>query len=184
MAIRNPLQEQLLKAGLVNKNKVDQVARQQQKARDGKPVAKPETEAVNAQKLAAERAERDRTLEAERKTQKYAQELQAQVKQIVDTQRVKPEGDIEYRFSDGTAIKAVLVGPTQRTQLAKGALVIARAGISYALLPRSAADKVRERDASALVLDHGRSAGPAADAGGSGDDDYYKQFEVPDDLIW
>ena len=45
----------------------------------------------------------------------------------------------------------------------------------------AAAAMVYERDATAIVLDHGRD-----EAGGEpgADDDYYKQFEVPDDLIW
>jgi uncharacterized protein YaiL (DUF2058 family) len=183
MAIRNPLQEQLLKAGLVNKNKVDQVARQQQKARDGKPTAKPETEAVDAQKLAAERAERDRQLEAERKAQKHAQELQAQIRQIVESQRIKPEGEIEYRFADGNAIKSMLVNPALRSQLARGQLVIVRFGAGHAMVPRAAADKVRERDPGAIVLDHASGA-KSASTDADPDADYYKQFEVPDDLVW
>jgi uncharacterized protein YaiL (DUF2058 family) len=44
-----------------------------------------------------------------------------------------------------------------------------------------AADKVRERDAAMIVLDHGRTE---TTAGNDTDDEYYKQFEVPDDLIW
>jgi uncharacterized protein len=31
------------------------------------------------------------------------------------------------------------------------------------------------------VLDHGRAE---AGSGNDADDEYYKQFEVPDDLIW
>ena len=41
MAKANPLQEQLLKAGLVKKSKVAEAAREQQKARHGKGPAKP-----------------------------------------------------------------------------------------------------------------------------------------------
>ena len=39
--MRNPLQDQLLKAGLVKKGKVDQVAREQSKQRQGKAPAGP-----------------------------------------------------------------------------------------------------------------------------------------------
>src|SRR3546814_10256926 len=41
MAKANPLQEQLLKAGLVKKSKVAEVAREQHKARHGKGPAQP-----------------------------------------------------------------------------------------------------------------------------------------------
>ncbi|MDE2248919.1 MAG: DUF2058 family protein, partial [Xanthomonadaceae bacterium] len=76
-------------------------------------------------------------------------------------------------------IKDVLVNQALRAQLASGALVIVRHGEGYELLPRAAADKVYERDAAAIVLDHGRG-----DAGEQVEDEYYRQFPVPDDLIW
>jgi hypothetical protein len=47
-----------------------------------------------------------------------------------------------------------------------------------------AADKVRERDASMIVLDHGQDAGAGLSAATSEDDAYYAQFQVPDDLVW
>ena len=45
----------------------------------------------------------------------------------------------------------------------------------------SAAEKVYSRDATVVVLDHGRAAAPPSP---DSDDDYYSQFKVPDDLIW
>ena len=74
-----------------------------------------------------------------------------------------------------------MVDEPQRAQLAKGALVIVRHDQGYELIPRAAADKVHARDATMIVLDHGR-ADPAA--GSDDEDDFYKKFEVPDDLIW
>jgi uncharacterized protein YaiL (DUF2058 family) len=62
--------------------------------------------------------------------------------------------------------------------------VIARLGDRDVLLPRAAADKIRERDASMIVLDHGLDAGAEAAASASEDDAYYAQFQVPDDLVW
>lgn len=182
--MRNPLQDQLLKAGLVKKNKVTQVVREQNRKRHGKgsPNAAPEPDAVDAQQLLAERAERDRALSAERNAQARANELKAQVRQIVEMHRVKREGEIDYRFTDGKAIRSVLVNEALRAQLAKGALVIVRHGDSHELVPRAAAEKIRERDPEAIVLDHGRSADASGDSGE--DDDFYSQFKVPDDLVW
>lgn len=178
--MRNPLQEQLLKAGLAKKGKVDQIAREQAKQRQGKAAA-PAEEKIDAQRLQAEKAERDRALAAERNAQAQAREIAAQVRQIVDANKIKREGEISYRFTDGEKIQSVLVNDTLRAQLAKGSLVIVRAGGHYELLPRAAADKIRERDASVIVLDHGQS-GESAPA--SEDDAFYSQFKVPDDLIW
>lgn len=178
--MRNPLQDQLLKAGLVKKSQVAQVAREQAKQRDGK-APPPNEQQLEAGRARAERVERDRALAAERNAQARAHEQRAQARQIIDTQRVRVSGDIEYRFVDGNAIRSLQVDAAARAQLASGALVIARRDDGYVLLPRAAAGKVRVRDASMIVLDHATAtdAPPATD-----DDAYYAQFKVPDDLIW
>lgn len=179
--MRNPLQEQLLKAGLAKKGKVDQIAREQVKQRQGKGATPPPEEKIDAQRLQAEKAERDRALAAERNAQAQAREIAAQVRQIIEANKVKREGEISYRFTDGDKIHSVLVNETLRTQLAKGVLVVVRAGDSYELVPRAAADKIRERDASLIVLDHGKTTDSSTT---NEDDEFYSQFKVPDDLTW
>ncbi len=180
--MRNPLQEQLLKAGLVKKSKVAQVAHEQAKARHGKAPPAPSAEQLEVERLRAERVERDRALAAERNAQARINEQRAQARQIIQTQQVAREGEIEYRFTDGSAIRSVLVNAALRTQLANGSLVIARLGEGYALLPRAAAQKVQERDAGMIVLDNG--TGEPTTTQPSDDDAYYDQFKVPDDLVW
>lgn len=188
--MRNPLQEQLLKAGLVNKAKAAQVVREQSRQRHGK-APPPAGEQVDAQRLQSERAERDRQLSAERNAQARAHEQRAQIRQIVEAHKVKREGEIAYRFSDGDSIRSVLVNASLRAQLASGTLVIVRHEQGYELLPRVAADKVRDRDAGMIVLDHApvdHAPMDQAEAAASGSaaeaDDYYRQFPVPDDLVW
>jgi len=177
--MRNLLQDQLLKAGLVKKAKVDQVARDQTKQRLGKARVVSDAARVDAQRAQAERVERDRALAAERNAQARTHEMRAQVKQIVDTQKVAHNGEIAYRFADGDRIATVLVNEAIRAQLASGSLVIARHDGGYAVLPRSAAEKIHARDHSAIVLDH---AGTTVEP--DGDDEYYSRFKVPDDLVW
>jgi uncharacterized protein YaiL (DUF2058 family) len=178
--MRNLLQDQLLKAGLVKKAKVNQVVREQTRQREGKAPAPAEQPAIDAQRLQAERADRDRAIAAERNALARSAEQRAQVRQIVATHKIKREGEIDYRFTDGAAIKSVLVSEALRSQLASGSLVIARHDGGYEIIPRIAADKVYERAAELIVVDHGRGSAHAA----ASDDDYYKQFAVPDDLIW
>ncbi|WDS35382.1 DUF2058 domain-containing protein [Pseudoxanthomonas sp.] len=186
--MRNPLQEQLLKAGLVKKGKADQIARDQVKARLAKGGAKPpsDQEKVDAARLQAERAERDRALAAERNAQARRQEVLAQIRQIVDTNKVKRGGEIDYRFNDGAAIRTVLVNAALRTQLISGALVIARHGDGVELIPRAAAEKIYERDASYVLLDNGKRSTAASSSASNEGDDFYDQdqFKIPDDLIW
>ena len=184
MAKPNPLQEQLLKAGLVKKSKVAEVAREQHKARHAKASTEPSEVAREAERARAEKAERDRALAQEQKAQQRIAELRAQARQIIKDKHVAGAGDSEYRFSADGAIRTILVGDEQRKLLSSGALVIARLGDRDVLLPRAAADKIRERDAGMIVLDHGQAAGTEAPATASEDDAYYAQFQVPDDLVW
>lgn len=178
--MRNPLQDQLLKAGLVKKSKMAQVVREQAKQRQGK-APPPEQPPVDAQQLQAERAERDRALAAERNAQRRAEEVRAQVRQIIDSHRVQPDGDIAYSFVDGSKIHHLWVNDALRAQLARGALVIARHDAGYALLPRAAAGRVDDLDPAAIVLDHSR---PTAQHVDDMDAEYHRRFPVPDDLIW
>ncbi|MBJ6978087.1 DUF2058 domain-containing protein [Luteimonas sp. MC1895] len=183
MAKANPLQEQLLKAGLVKKSKVSEVARQQTKARHGKAEAPAADIQRDAERARLEKVERDRALEAERKALARQSELKAQARQIIQDKKVPRTGDSEYRFTADGAIRTLLVDDDLRKKLSSGALVIARLGDRYELLPRAAGDKVRERAPELIVLDHGQP-GDATDAATSEDDAYYAQFQVPDDLVW
>lgn len=189
--MRNPLQDQLLKAGLAKKSKLAQVVREQNKQRHAKGAPSADAHKIDAAQLQAERAERDRVLAAERNAQARVRESHAQARQIIDSHMLPCTGEIAYAFDDGGSIKRILVDASQRSLLAKGTLVIARHGDGYALLPRVAADKVVEREPAAIVLDHARGdkadAASPSDAGLSdagGDDAFYDSFKVPDDLIW
>lgn len=179
--MRNPLQEQLLKAGLAKKSKLDQVAREQAKQRHSRSAPAPNTDQADAERARLEKVERDRALSAQRNAQAKAAEQRAQVRQIVEQNRLKPEGEIDYRFTHEGVIRSVLVTDAVRRQLANGSLVIACHDQGYAIVPRAAAEKIEARDGSMIALDHGRTAPPVSDAG---DDEYYSRFKVPDDLVW
>jgi uncharacterized protein len=181
MAIRNPLQEQLLKAGLAKKSKVDQAAREQARQRNAKTTPAPDADAAAAERARQEKIERDRALSAERNAQARTQELRAQIRQIVAQNKLEPSGETEYRFVDGAAIRSLQVTDAVRRQLASGALVIVRYDAGYAIVPRAASEKIEARDPAMIVLDHRRTPEVAAPAD---DDDYYRRFQVPDDLIW
>lgn len=189
--MRNALQEQMLKAGLAKKSKLNEVAREQARQRKAKGKSQrtsAETDTVDATRIDAEarrqqKIERDRALEAERKAQARRHELQAQARQIIEQNRVRgSENGSDYRFNDGSAIRSLLVDDAQRRQLASGALVIVRFDDSHAMIPRTAADKVRERVPEWIVLDHAQPS--SENTAASDDDEYYSRFVVPDDLIW
>lgn len=183
MAKLNPLQEQLLKAGLAKKSKVAEAAREQHKARHEKGTAEANEIQREAERARELKAEKDRALEAERKAQARVNELAAQARQIIQDKKLPRSGESEYRFNADGAIRTVLVDDDQRRKLSAGTVVIARSGDRYELLPRAAGDKVRERVSGLIVLDHGQPSDAPADTS-SEDDAYYAQFKVPDDLVW
>ena len=181
--MRNALQEQLLKAGLAKKAKIDQVVRDKAKQRRGKTAPEPEPAISDAERQRQERVERDRALEAERRAQTQARERLAQARQIIDQNRITVRGEDAYRFSDGSVICSVLIDPSMRPQLAKGTLVIVRDGAdNYAIIAKAAGDKIAEREPELVVVDHSRVAKDASAS--DDDDDFYSRFEVPDDLVW
>jgi len=176
------LQDQLLKAGLVKKDKAQQVARQKAKRRKsgaGKQAGNDEAKA-RQQRAAAEQAERDRQRAAERNARARERELQAQARQLIEAHRVEQAGELPYAFTHDRVVKRVLVDEAQRKQLADGTLVVVRLGSGYALVPRAAAERVRERAPELVVLDHGTGTDAPADDAIEG----YEGYEIPDDLTW
>jgi uncharacterized protein YaiL (DUF2058 family) len=184
MAKGNPLQEQLLKAGLVKKSQVADAAREQLKARQAKHPPAPSDAQREAERARELKAERDRALEAERKAQARRDELAAQARQIIQDHALPRAGELEYRFTVDGAIRTILVNDEVRRKLASGALVVARLGDRCEVLPRAAGAKVRERDAALVVLDHGPLGDDAAAPMSDEDAAYYARFQVPDDLTW
>jgi uncharacterized protein YaiL (DUF2058 family) len=183
MAKLNALQEQLLKAGLAKKSKAAEAAREQEKARRGEAPSLAAEIQREAERARAEKVERDRALAAAQKAEAHAKALRAQARQIIVDKHVPHGGDIEYRFAVDGAIRSLPVVEAQKKQLANGQLVITRLDEAFALLPRIAAEQVRQRVPEWIVLDHQAPDAPAS-TGNAEDDAYYAQFVVPDDLVW
>lgn len=174
------LQEQLLKAGLVTSKKAAKVQRTAKKSR---VQAREAREAVEENKKA--QLERDKQLSEQQKQAALAKEYKAQVKQLIEMNRIVPaKGDIGFNFTDGSLIKKVYVDKTTQTQLISGRLAIARLAVDsngeseYAIIPASVADKIAQRDANSIVLNSALSEEE------QDEDDPYADFKVPDDLMW
>src|SRR3546814_18700929 len=120
MAKANPLQEQLLKAGLVKKSKVAEVAREQHKARHGKGPSQPSDIQRDAERVRVEKAERDRALAAARKHKARIAELASQATQITETNKAPCSRTLQSRITDG-AIRTLLTQDPHRNQERKQA---------------------------------------------------------------
>lgn len=175
------LQEQLLKAGLVDKNKVKKV--NQDKSKQKKVERRTGEKTVDEARLAAletqrKNAERARELNAQRDNAARQKAAMAQIAQMVEKNRQsKGGGDIAYNFTHGTRIERIYVSAAVQAHLVAGRLAIVCQGGVTELVPRVIADKIAERDASLVV----RVIKPSTEIDA---DDPYAAYQIPDDLTW
>lgn len=175
--IVNPLQAQLLKAGLV---KPEQLRRAEQQKRDAaKRGEKPPT-VDRAQQQAQQKADADRERNRKRDEQLARKALAAEIRQLVEAHRLDRRGaESAYQFLDGSKIRKLPLHEAQRQQVLKGALAIVRFGGGFELVPPPIAEKIAQRDAARVV-----NPNPSADQPADGAADPYADFPVPDDLMW
>lgn len=168
------LQDQLLKAGLVNEKKLKKAKKGSKKSRVQAREAK---EAVEQNKEAQRL--RDIELNKQRDEQQLSREIKAQVKQLINMNKVnRQDGEIKYNFTDGTLVKSLYVTEELREQLTKGILSIARSDDSYEIIPSSVAYKIAQRDEETIIENKSSSEEELSE------DDPYAEFVVPDDLMW
>jgi len=173
------LQDQLLKAGLVDKNKVRKAKQAKHKQIKQK---KPTTDEAKlaAERARAEKVERDRQLNLERKQEAEQRAVAAQIRQLIEMNRQeRNKGEIPFNFVDGSTITHIYVDETQQRQLGRGRLAIVRLDGGYEIVPAAVSEKIALRDGSYLV--HcSQDEGPAD----TDEEDPYADYQVPDDLMW
>lgn len=175
------LQEQLLKAGLVDKNKAKQINHDKNKQK--KVERRTGTQTVDESRQAAlelqrQNAERAREFNAQRDAAARQKAIEAQIADLVHKNKQdKGRGDVPYNFTHGSKIERIYVSPAVQGHLVAGRLVIVCQGGSVELVPRVIADKIAERDPS-LVVRVNKKATVVEE------DDPYAAFQIPDDLMW
>lgn len=178
------LQDQLLKAGLIDSKKAKQVNKEKRKETN---VARRSSEPVidevkqSAEQARLEKAERDRELNRQRDAELQQKAIAAQIKQLIENHRQSKgagNNDVEYNFTDGKLIKKIRVSPLVLEQIARGVLAVVKLGEGYELVPRIVADKIALRDEKAVVVANVKAQTQ------QDDDDPYKDYVIPDDLMW
>lgn len=178
------LQDQLLKAGLIDNKKAKQANKEKRKETN---VARRSNEEKvdeikqSAEQARLEKAERDRELNRQRDLELQQKAIAAQIKQLIENHRQKKgagEGDVEYNFTDGKLIKKMRVSPLVLEQIARGLLAVVKLGESYELVPRIVADKIAQRDEKYVVVANTKQDNKVDE------DDPYKDYIIPDDLMW
>lgn len=178
------LREQLLAAGLGSKKQVrqvDQQQKQQQHQQAKNRAAREEQEKRTAEARAqaqAAKAARDAELNRKRQENAERKEKWAQIKQLIEQHRLpKPDSEEYFNFIDRGKVRRITADNALRERLVSGTVVIARCEGRYDIVLAEIGDRIRERDERAVVKLNAADTKPS-------DDDPYKEYVVPDDLMW
>ena len=188
------LQDQFLAAGLIKKQKANNIKTAKKKA--VKQSRANKTELVDEAAELAKKAQEEQRLKSQalNKEKKLAAEekaIQAQNRQIVELNSIKKgpkemsEDDlVAYNFTSDKKIKTMHISPQNHDLVARGKIAIARlldgSDEAFYLIPAEAASKISERDEKVIVLlNNSPVQSDDVDT-----DDPYADFEVPDDLMW
>jgi len=179
------LQEQLLKAGLVDKNRANKAKKDKQKQSKVARNAGVKTQSrakTAAQKEQAKRVERDRALNQKKLKQAEQKAVFAQIKQLIEINKLdRRQGEVAYGFIYKNKVMKIIVTDEIKQHLSQGRLAIVRLVLKserlFEVVPAVIAEKIAQRDAGRVLFKAEKSVI-------SDEDDPYAQFKIPDDLMW
>ncbi len=183
----NSLQDQLLNAGLSNKQKARKINSAKKKAvnKSRKEKTSLKNEAADlAEKARQEQLRKSQQSNTEQNQQAKQKAIVAQIRQIIELNSIeKAKGDQghAYNFTDDNKIKTVYVSVQNHDLISRGRIAIAKLEQTYHLIPMEAANKINERDSrSIILLNDPRKSDDDQTIG----DDPYADYQIPDDLMW
>ena len=177
--VKNALQAQLLKAGLVDNKKAKKLSKQavhEKRTGDSSDAEiKAKIEQAKQEKLA-----KDQAIEREKKAEKKEKELKAAIMQMINQHKIRDtDGEIAYQFIDDSKIKKVYLNQQIYNALVAGSLVIARENESYAFLPKALADRINAKMQGFIIVNNSEKNEETTD-----EEDPYADYVIPDDLMW
>jgi uncharacterized protein YaiL (DUF2058 family) len=179
----NSLQDQLLKAGIINKQKAGKV--NAEKRKKIKQSRQTKTNDVDENKQAVQqaqtaKAEKDRQLNQQRQQQLEQKAIHAQIRQLIISNR-QPQDDSEsaYNFSDKNIVKKIYISALLREQIGKGLLAIVKLDEKYEVVPAIVANKISERNKDLVII-----LNELTDSCDITEEDAYADYQIPDDLMW
>ncbi|VAW84105.1 Nucleoprotein/polynucleotide-associated enzyme [hydrothermal vent metagenome] len=179
----NSLFDQLKKTGLVDEKKAKKVKQEKhqgkkQKRKKGQAIL-PGEATLLVQQAQTAKLEQDRRLNQERKEIAEHKAIVAQIKQLIESNRViERDGERIYNFTDKNKIKHLYLNDTIHKQLCSGYLALAKLGESYELVPTVVAEKIKQRDPANVILCAPETQQKADE------NDPYADYKIPDDLMW
>jgi uncharacterized protein YaiL (DUF2058 family) len=175
------LQDQLLKAGIVDKKKAKNIKKEQRKQAKQQPKGSVQVDEAKeaAKRTLAEKVERDRQVNKHLQAEAEKKAIHAQIIQLVSLNRIdRQQGDVAYQFTDQKKIKKIYLTAALQEQLIKGKIAIVKLAEQFDLVPAPVAEKIRQRDESIVVLQNSN------DSAEIDEDDPYADYQIPDDLMW
>jgi len=151
----NPFQDQLLKAGLVNKKQANKAKREKHLNRKKNKRDAPSEISTKVKEEQAAQAKRNRELNQQRDREKRQREQKAQVRQLIEQNRLELDDRGEpYHFVDQNKIMRIFVTDEMIEQLSRGQLGIVTLDGSYEVVPAKVASQITERQKEVVVALH------------------------------
>ncbi|WP_180085024.1 MULTISPECIES: DUF2058 domain-containing protein [unclassified Acinetobacter] len=177
--VKNALQAQLLKAGLVDNKKAKKLSKQavhEKRTGESKDAEiKAKIEQDQQQKMA-----KDQALEQSKKALLHEKELKAAIMQMINQHKIRDtDGESTYQFIDDAKIKKLYINQQIYNALVAGSLVIARENANYAFLPKALADRINAKMEGFIIVNNSEVNEQTTD-----EEDPYAAYVIPDDLMW
>lgn len=177
--VKNALQAQLLKAGLVDNKKAKKLSKQ---AQHEQRIGTSNHELLKSKIVQDQQSkqEKDLALNAEKQKKIEEKTLKANVQQMIQQHKVKEiDGEISYQFVDDNKIKKLYINQQIYNALVAGSLVIAKEASGYALLPHALAERIDQKLEGFMIWNKSEENTQTTD-----DEDPYAAYVIPDDLMW
>ena len=178
--VKNALQAQLLKAGLVDNKKAKKLSKQAQHEQRTGQSNEAELQAKIA-KDQQDKIARDQALNEEKQRLLDEKALKAAVIQMIGQHKIKEtDGENVYQFIDDGKIKKLYINQQIYNALVAGSLVIAKDQESYAFLPKALAERINEKMLGYIIVNNSETTNNDI----TDEEDPYAAYVIPDDLMW
>ncbi|KAB0650948.1 DUF2058 domain-containing protein [Acinetobacter bohemicus] len=177
--VKNALQAQLLKAGLVDNKKAKKLSKQAVHEQRTGQSDEAELKAKIAQDQ-QEKLEKDQALDLEKKRLLQGKELKAAIVQMINQHKIRDiDGEVSYQFIDENKVKKIYLNQQIYNALVSGSLVVAKESDSYAILPKALADRINDKMEGFIIVNNSEKNEQITD-----EEDPYAAYVIPDDLMW
>ena len=178
--VKNALQAQLLKAGLVDAKQAKKANKQTQHA---KKLGQDNQQQLKAdlEKAQQDKQQKDQALDLVKQQALEEKTLRANIIQMIHQYAIKDtDGEITYQFIDENKIKKLYMNQQVYNAVVSGSLVIAKQEVDqYSLLPKELANKIEAKLQGYIIGMQTQEQDQTTD-----EEDPYAAYVIPDDLMW